>query len=273
MNKIVLITGASTGFGRATGVWLAGRGHTVFGTSRTPGRYSISDFPLLPLDVRDDDSVRDCVEQVMARAGRIDVLVNNAGYGLSGAMEEASIEEVKALFETQFFGVVRMTHAVLPIMRAQRDGHLINMSSLAGLLGVPYLGLYSAAKHALEGYSESLRYEVRQFGIQVTLVEPGDFNTPLVLLPPRRAISDYDGSRERVNRIHEENVRTGPDPALVARRVADIVERRPARFRHPLGPQAWSLLAKRFLPERLGEWMMRRFYRLDVPEAGNKKGT
>lgn len=265
MNKVILITGASTGIGRAAAAWLAGRGHTVFGTSRTPDRYEIPAFPLLPLDVCDDDSVQACVQDVMQRAGRIDVLVNNAGYALSGAIEEATLAEVKALFETQFFGVVRMTNAVLPVMRAQRAGHILNMSSLAGILGVPYLGLYSAAKHALEGYSESLRYEVRQFGIHITLVEPGDINTPLVVLPPGRTIADYDGVRERTNRIHEHNVRSGPDPALVARKVGEIIERQPARFRHPIGRETWALLAKRFLPERLGERMMRLYYRLDAP--------
>lgn len=263
MTQVILITGASTGIGRAAADLLAQRGHTVYGTSRRPEQYASPGFPLLPLDVRDDDSVRDCVAQVMQQAGRIDVLVNNAGYGLSGALEEATLDDAKALFETQFFGVLRMTNAVLPLMRAQRRGQIINISSLAGVLGVPYLGMYSAAKHALEGYTESLRYEVRQFGIRLAIVEPGDINTPLVMQPPTQKIADYDGVRDRVNGIHDANVRGGPSPAIVAHKVAAIIERQPHRFRHPVGKESWALLAKRFLPESIGERLMRLYYRMD----------
>ncbi|MCB9449844.1 MAG: SDR family NAD(P)-dependent oxidoreductase [Anaerolineaceae bacterium] len=265
MSRVILITGASSGIGRATAERLAQRGYTVFGTSRHPEQHTITRFTLLPLDVCDDESVQACIQDVMKQAGRIDVLVNNAGYGLSGAIEEASVDEAKALFETLFFGVLRVTNAVLPIMREQRAGQIINISSLAGILGVPYIGLYSAAKHALEGYSESLRYEVKQFGIHVAIVEPGDINTPLVMQSPAQPIPAYDGIRERVNSLHEANVRNGPSPEWVARKVTTLVERQPARFRHPLGLESWALLAKRFLPERLGEGLMRLYYRMDAP--------
>jgi short-subunit dehydrogenase len=175
MSQTVLVTGASSGIGRATARLLAERGFTVFGTARKPSppdEGAKSGVTMVALDVRSDESVRACVEQVVAKAGRLDVLVNNAGYSLTGAAEETSVEEAKAQLETNFFGAVRMVNAVLPGMRKAEAGKIINISSLAGSTAIPYSGFYSASKFALEGYSESLWYEVRPFGISVSLVEP-----------------------------------------------------------------------------------------------------
>ncbi|MBZ0287010.1 MAG: SDR family NAD(P)-dependent oxidoreductase [Anaerolineae bacterium] len=150
-SRVILITGASTGIGLATAELLAARGYAVFGTSRHPEKYPAQNFPLVQLDVRADDSVNACVDAVITRAGRIDVLINNAGVSLSGALEEASIDEARQLFETNFFGMMRMVKAVLPVMRRRRT-HVDDITApLAGLVGVPYIGLYSASKHALEG--------------------------------------------------------------------------------------------------------------------------
>src|SRR2546422_6503660 len=173
MSQTVLVTGASSGIGQATAQLLAERGHRVFGTTRKPGAAQASGFTMVGLDVRSDDSVRGCVDQVLSQAGRLDVLVNNAGYTLMGAAEETSVAEAKAQFETNFFGVVRMVNAVLPGMRAAGAGKIINISSLAGNTAIPFSAFYSATKFALEGYSESLWYEVSPFGISVSLVEPG----------------------------------------------------------------------------------------------------
>ena len=156
--RVVLITGASSGVGRATARLLAERGFTVFGTSRNPSSADgIPGVEMLPLDVHGDDSVRACVEAVVNRSGRLDVVINNAGYELAGALEELSSEEARAQFETNFSGVVRMVTAVLPQMRQQRRGHIINVGSLTGLTAIPFLGIYSASKFALEGYTARLR--------------------------------------------------------------------------------------------------------------------
>lgn len=170
MREVVLVTGASSGIGRAAARMLAERGYVVLGTSRDPA--SVAALPgveLLPLDVRSDASVSACVKAVLQRAGRLDVLVNNAGYVLSAAVEEASPDEALAQFETNFFGAVRMLRAVLPIMRRQGGGQIINISSVAGLVPMPFWGYYSASKAALEALTEALRYEVKPFHIRVSL--------------------------------------------------------------------------------------------------------
>lgn len=269
--RVILITGASTGIGLASAEALTARGYTVFGTSRHPDQYPARNFPLLPLDVREDESVKTCVDEVMTRAGRIDVLINNAGFSLSGAVEEASIDEAKQLFETNFFGVLRMVKAVLPIMRRQRSGHIINMSSLGGMVGVPYIGLYSASKHALEGYSESLRFEVKQFNIRVSLVEPGDARTAIADLTPAPAqpIADYDGVREQVNAIHSANVAGGTAPEVIAQAIVRLIEKPRPRLRYPItkGMEVFFPLARRFLPYSVLEQNLRGYYKLDIKKS------
>src|SRR5713226_2637472 len=175
MGKVALITGTSSGIGRATAAHLAKSGYRVFGGLRnipTSGE-PIPNVEFVQLDVRHDESAKEAVRSLLSRAGRIDALVNNAGYTLIGSFEETSIEEAKQVFETNFFGVLRMNQAVLPIMRGQGYGRIANISSVVGFLPAPYQGIYAASKHALEGYSESLDHEVRQFGIRVSVIEPG----------------------------------------------------------------------------------------------------
>src|SRR5713101_6824654 len=178
-KPVALVTGVSSGIGRATATLLAVRGFRVFGTMRRPSETNgrPGDVEVVPLDVRDEESVRSCLRTVLDQAGRIDALVNNAGYALIGALEETSIEDARDLFETNFFGVLRVTQALLPIMRGQQHGRIVNIGSVVGFLPEPYQGIYSASKHALEGYSESLDHEVRQFGIRVSVIEPGFMRT------------------------------------------------------------------------------------------------
>src|SRR5262245_47487212 len=165
-QKVVLITGASSGVGQSTARLLSRQGYKVFGTSRNPASAEvIPTVEVLALDVRSDDSVAACVKAVVNEVGRVDILVNNAGYELAGALEETSIDETKAQFETNFFGVVRMVKAVLPSMRQQKQGKIINVSSLAGVSSIPFMGFYSATKFALEGYTKALRMEVSPFNI------------------------------------------------------------------------------------------------------------
>ena len=178
-QKVVLITGASTGIGRATAKLLASKGYQVYGGVRSPERVEpLPGVELVRVDVRDDASVAAGVDVVLRKAGQIDVLVNNAGYNLVGAVEETSIEQAQALFDTNVFGVLRMIRAVLPTMRRERSGLIINVSSVLGFLPAPFMGLYASSKHAVEGLSKSLDHEVRGLGIRVTLVEPSFTNTP-----------------------------------------------------------------------------------------------
>jgi NAD(P)-dependent dehydrogenase (short-subunit alcohol dehydrogenase family) len=263
LTKTILITGASSGIGLASATLLAQRGHRVIGTSRQPERVKVDGFELLPLDVCSDESVRACWEMVTQRVEQVDVLVNNAGHGMVGFLEETTVEDAKAIFETNFFGVVRMVNAALPHMRARRSGHIVNIGSLAGLVGVPSEGMYSATKFALEGYTETLRREVRRFNIRVSLIEPGDYDTPIFLPPASSVIDDYRRVHPRVIETRAHLMRTAPPPDEVAPRVAQVIERETTRLRHAVGREKWDVMWKRFLPEGLFEWFARRTFKLD----------
>ena len=198
-TQVILITGASSGFGKVTAQTLAGKGYVVYGTSRRIANGNIGQIRMLIADVTDENSVRSAVNRIMDEQGHIDVLINNAGMGIGGALEMATDEEISSQMDTNFMGMVRMCRAVLPIMRKQRQGKIINISSIAGRIAVPYQGFYSASKFAIEGYSEALSMEVYPFGIKVCVVEPGDFNTVSVLSwPAFRAISVYTFYPQRI---------------------------------------------------------------------------
>ena len=175
-RQVILITGASSGIGKATANLLVQQGYTVYGTSRKASE-STNGVRMLTMDVTQPASIQQAVEQILSEQGRIDILINNAGLGISGALELETDEEIGKQMDTNFMGVVRMCKAVIPIMRKERKGFIINISSIGGLIAVPFQGFYSASKFAVEGYSEALQHEVRPFGIRVCLVEPGDFYT------------------------------------------------------------------------------------------------
>jgi NAD(P)-dependent dehydrogenase (short-subunit alcohol dehydrogenase family) len=266
-KKVVLITGASSGVGQSVARLLSQRDCQVFGTSRSPGNAeAIPAVEMLPLDVRSEDSVRACVEGVLARVSRIDVLINNAGHELAGASEEVTSEEVKTQFETNFFGVVRMVNAVLPSMRQQMRGSIINVSSLTGLSPAPFLGIYSASKFALEGYTEALRHEVKPFNIHVSLVEPSFLKTPMMSHRQVAAnrISQYDPWRQRALnaiRAHEEKA---PGPEVVAQTLFEVMSSPTPRLRYLIGSQAKLVTRlRRFLPAGLFEQGVRRTFSLD----------
>jgi NAD(P)-dependent dehydrogenase (short-subunit alcohol dehydrogenase family) len=221
---------------------------------------------MLALDVRADDSVRSCVEAVFSRVGQLDVLINNAGQELAGALEELSADEARAQFETNFFGVVRMVNAVLPIMRRQKRGYIINVSSLSGLSPIPFLGMYSASKFALEGYTEALRHEVRPFNIQVSLTEAGFLRTPMMRHREvaARRLTEYDLWRERALNAIRASEEKGPGPELVAQTLLEIVSGPTPRLRHLIGEQAkWVTRLRRFLPARVYEQGVRSIFSLD----------
>lgn len=267
---VVLITGASSGFGEATARHLAACGWRVFGTSRKATWPSEAAGPLtmVPLDVRNEESVRACVDGVLTRAGRIDALVNNAGYPLAGAVEETSIEESLAQFQTNFFGPCRMLRAVLPVMRRQGDGRIVTVTSLAGMIGVPFHAHYSATKFALEGLHEGLRQEVRGFGIQVSMIEPGDFKTAGTFARewPARKIADYDANRERAVGIMARSEQSGPDPIKLARLVESILAAKRPKLRYRVGLDSkWVPRIRRVIPESLFERILRSNYKIDHP--------
>jgi NAD(P)-dependent dehydrogenase (short-subunit alcohol dehydrogenase family) len=254
--KVALVTGASSGFGRLTALGLQQRGYRVFGTSRRE-QPATSTVEMLVLDVCSDASVQECVAHVLERAGQIDLLVNNAGILHVNLVEETPLEVAKALFETNFFGVARMTNAVLPSMRQRRQGRIINVGSLAGLVAVPAEAFYSAGKFALEGFSEALRIEVEPFGIKVSLIEPGFFRTELHANDSRTGspISDYDQMRRTLQKAIKQKLENGGDPAEVAQLIVRVAEEHSPALRYRVGNDArWVPRLKQWLPE---SWFMR----------------
>jgi len=254
-SPVVLVTGASSGIGHAVASAFAAKGFEVFGTSRNPRNTEpIAGVELIQLDVTDDESVTAAVSTVVQRAGRIDILVNNAGFGVLGAAEESSTAQAQQLFDTNFFGLVRVTREVLPYLRAQRSGRIINIGSVLGFLPAPYGALYSASKHAVEGYSESLDHETREFGVRVTVVEPGYTNTSFEAsaTDADSPIESYAPVREHVKNILAKSVRAGDDPAVVARVALKAATDRTPKLRYPAGPLARQLsLLKKFAPAGL----------------------
>ncbi len=264
-NQTILVTGASSGFGERIAEALVRRGHTVYGTSRRDLPDTASGVKMRRLDVTRPQSVQACVQTVLDEAGSLDVLVNNAGRGQIGLAEETDIDSAQALMNVNFWGMVRMTHAVLPHMRERGAGQLIYTGSLAGLIGPPGQAFYSASKHALEGYAEALHLEVEQFGVQVSILEPGFFNTGLhgSALEETAPIADYDNLRDSLKTQLTEAIQTGGDPDEVARQVVQIVEDDSPALRYRIGDDArWVPRLKKFMPEAMFEFGFRRRFGL-----------
>lgn len=260
-RKIALVTGASSGIGQATAELLAQAGYKVYGTSRRGGDAGGRSFEMLPLDVTDDASVQAAVQHLIQREGRIDLLVNNAGFGVSPAgAEESSIDQAQAIFDTNFFGLVRMTRAVVPHMRQQGAGRIINIGSVLGFLPMPYMALYSATKHAVAGYSEALDHELRTLGIRVSVVEPAYINTPFDanLMKPDAPLDVYREIRTGVARRVKEVLVGADGPEVVAKVVLEAATSVLPKIRYAPG------LAKRMR-------ILRRFAPASVLDAGVRK--
>jgi NAD(P)-dependent dehydrogenase (short-subunit alcohol dehydrogenase family) len=271
-SLVVLVTGASSGIGKAVAEHLRARGHRVYGTSRKAPRAVAlgapdGDVGLVPMDVTSDESVDRGVGLVLAREGRLDAVVNNAGIGVAGAVEDTTIEEARGQFETNFFGVVRVCRAVLPVMRRQGGGCLVNVSSIAGVIGVPFQAFYTASKFAVEGFTEALRMEVAPFGIRVVLVEPGDFRTGFTasrtLARAARGETAYAGRQAAALAVMEADETGGATPESVGRLVERILTARRPRLRHPVGPvsEKLALALRRFAPSALFEWVISTYYK------------
>lgn len=251
-SKIALVTGASSGIGEVTAARLVKAGYTVYGTSRRGAQAGQRSFAMLSLDVTNDESVAAAVSEVISREGRIDLLVNNAGIGVAPAgAEESSIHQARAIFDTNFFGLVRMTRAALPHMRQQGSGRIINIGSVLGFLPMPYMALYAATKHAVEGYSESLDHELRTLGIRVSVIEPAITSTQFDanLLEPDATLDAYREIREALSQKMAQLVKAGDAPAVVAETVLRAALAAQPKLRYTAGKRAGLVqMLRRFAP-------------------------
>ncbi|MGA9638166.1 SDR family oxidoreductase [Flavobacterium sp.] len=267
MSKVVLITGGSSGIGKSIGEFLHQKGFTVYGTSRNPGRIIDTVFPLLAMDVRKVDTIQAAISEIISRSGRIDVVINNAGVGITGPLEEIPTEEIKNNFETNFFGPIEVMKAVLPQMRKQQSGLIINVTSIAGYMGLPYRSVYSASKGALELITEALRMEVKQFGIQITNVAPGDFATNIAsgrYHAPVIKGSSYEKVYGDMLKTMDDHVDEGSDPQDMALAVFKIIQDPKSKVHYKVGAfmQKFSIVLKRILPDTLYEKMLMNHYKL-----------
>lgn len=268
MAKVVLITGGSSGIGKSIGTYLASKDYKVYGTARNPKKYPDFDvFELVQLDVKQPESVQKAVEYVISKEGRLNVLINNAGVGMTGPIEETPHEEILNIFDINFNGPVHMIKAVLPQMREQGGGLIINVTSIAGYMGLPFRGFYSATKGALGLLTEALRMETKDFGVHIANVAPGDFATNIAAgryhapVKPESAYKDtYGKSLDLMN----EHVNAGGDPMEVAHKVYTIIQRKNPKIHNPVGEftQRLSLILKRILPGKLYEKLLLNHYKL-----------
>jgi NAD(P)-dependent dehydrogenase (short-subunit alcohol dehydrogenase family) len=267
-GSVALVTGASSGIGEATAKRLAMAGYKVYGTSRRGAQAGKRSFEMLPLDVTSDESVEAAVSEVMRIDGRIDLLVNNAGFGVAPAgAEESSIDQARSIFETNFFGLIRMTRAVVPHMRRQGSGRIINVGSVLGFLPMPYGALYAATKHAVEGYSESLDHELRTRGIRVSVIEPAYTKTPFDanFMEPDARLDEYREARAGVIERVKEVMATAEPPGVVADTVLTAANAAHPKVRYAAGRLAKRLrFLRRFAPAGLVDAGIRKDLRLDA---------
>ena len=267
-SKTAIVTGASSGIGEATAERLAKAGYRVYGTSRRGAQTDKRSFEMLALDVTSDESVAAAVREVMRLEGRIDLLVNNAGFGVApAAAEESSIEQAQSIFDTNFFGMVRMTRAVVPHMRAHGGGRIINIGSVLGFLPMPFGALYAATKHAVEGYSESLDHELRTRGIRVSVIEPAYTKTRFDanFLAPDATLDEYRDIRAALDKTVKEVMAGADEPSVVADAVLKAALAAHPKTRYAAGGLARRLrLLRRFAPARLMDAGIRKDLRLDA---------
>ncbi len=267
MNKVVLITGASSGIGAAIAEYLTAKGFTVYGTSRNPNHSIEKSFELIPLDVNDANQIEKAVNYIIEMEGRIDVLINNAGKGITGPIEETPMDEIKKAFDTNFYGLLNVTTVVLPFMRNQKCGLIINISSIAGYMGLPYRGIYSATKSAVSIASEALSSEVKHFGINVVDIAPGDFKTNIAagrFHSPIIENSAYKKDYAKVlNQINAE-VDNSLNSSVMAKAVYKIIKSKNPKIHYKIGKpmQRFSIVLKRILPDRIYEKLIMNHYKL-----------
>ncbi|ULC58066.1 SDR family oxidoreductase [Flaviramulus sp. BrNp1-15] len=267
MSKVVLITGGSSGIGKSIGEFLKEKGFIVYGTSRNPDNYKDSKFPILALDVKNNETIQKTVSEIIKTENRLDIVINNAGAGITGPIEEIPEDEIKNNFDTNFFGPINVIKAVLPQMRKQQSGLIINITSIAGYMGLPYRGVYSASKGALELLTEAFRMELKDFNIKMTNVAPGDFATNIAagryhapLLDKSPYKKPYGNTLELMN-SHVDN---GSDPNIMAKAVYKIINTQNPKGHYKVGEfmQKFSIVLKRILPDKVYEKLLMNHYKL-----------
>lgn len=269
-KRVALVTGASSGIGEASANKLLAAGYTVYGTSRRGSLDDKSPFPLLTLDVTDDASVEAAIDELLRLEGRIDVLVNNAGFGIApAAAEESSIEQARRIFDTNFLGIVRLTRAVVPHMRRQGSGRIINIGSILGIVPLPYVALYAASKHAVEGYSGALDHELRTRGIRVSVIEPAYIKTQFETnnIEPDARLEEYDFIRAKLTKVVSKAMAEAESPEVVADVVVKAVQTSRPALRYTAGTLAGKLnFILRFAPAKVLDKVVRNSLQLDVKE-------
>ncbi len=267
MSKVVLITGASSGIGKSIAEFLVAKNYTVYGTSRNPKSPEVNGVYFLPLDVTKTETIKLAVSQVLEQEGKIDVLINNAGKGITGPLEEIPEDELKSVFETNYFGPIAVMKAVLPTMRKQREGLIINVTSIAGYMGLPYRSAYSATKGALSLTTEAMRMELKEFNVKLTNVAPGDFATNIAsgrYHAPLDENSDYAANYGKSLALMDEHIDEGEDPMLMAKAVYKIIETKDPEVDYKIGAfmQRFSTFLKGVLPSKMYERLLLNHYKL-----------
>ncbi len=267
-QKVVLVTGGSSGIGRSIGIYLSQKGYAVYGTTRDPDKYpEFDDFPLLRLDVRQPESIRKAIDALLEAEGRLDILINNAGVGITGPLEETPNDAIINAFDTNFTGPLNMMKAVLPVMRQSGSGIIINITSIAGKMGLPYRGIYSATKGALDLATEAMRLEVKSSGIQICTLAPGDFKTNIAAgryHAPIKEDSPYREPYKATLDMIDAHVDQAGDPIEVARKVYRILNEPSPKVHYKVGSfmQRFSVVLKRLLPGKIYEKLLQNHYKL-----------
>jgi short-subunit dehydrogenase len=267
MNKVVLITGASSGIGKVTAEFLSDKGYKVYGTYRSP-KQGNQPFSLIHLDLNDVNTIENAIKMVIEKEGRIDVLINNAGTGITGSIEDTPTEEMRKAFDTNFFGTIDVIKTVLPQMRKQGSGLIINLTSIAGYMGLPFRGVYSSSKSALERVTESIRMEVKNFGIIITNIAPGDFNTNIAVNRYHTPVFEDSAYKEVYQKnldLMNAHVNDGGDPIQIAKKIYKVINKKNPKIHYKVGSfiEEFSIVLKQVLPNKLYEYLIMKYYNMN----------
>ena len=268
MSKVIFITGATSGIGEAIATFLHTKGYKVYGTGRNPAPIHEVGYSLVKLDINNQKTIDEAVGSIIQKEGRIDAIINNAGIGLAGPFEEISTDDALEVMDTNVLGILRTSKAVLPIMRKQKSGKIINIGSIGGITGLPFRSFYCASKYATEGLSESLSMEVKQFGISVSLIQSGDMKTKINLNRKELELesnSDYSVSYEKVRKEINDSVDKSQDPIKIAKVIHKILQSKRPKFRYRIGLplEHFTIFVKNLVPYRLYEYLVNNHYKIN----------